>query len=145
MNGSESNPWCWQSGLILEDGTTFPVYANLSRLLEYRINDPPFDVKPEELNLNGTQLRGVSPDSDLLWQMETCSCDFDYCNYNQRIPTYVPDLFAIVLSVSLALIVSAIVGFAVYIYAKYKKLKESEEQDGKTAEDTDGSEISRNN
>ena len=129
---SESNPWCSQSDQIRENGSTFPKYKNLSRHLEYSIKAP-FDGKIDYLKMNDIAVT----DSDIIWQMETCACEFDYCNYNQKIPTDVPDWLAIVLSVSLTLIVASIVGFAVYIYIQFKKLQEAEAQNEKAGESHD--------
>ena len=58
-----------------------------------------------------------------------CSCDFDRCNYNHRIPTEVPKLFTVLISVLGAALVFGIMGFAIYIYIQYKKLPPDDSED----------------
>ena len=52
----------------------------------------------------------------VIWQTESCTCDFDLCNYNQKIPTDVPDVFAIIMGLVFGGLVLGIFAFSIYIY-----------------------------
>ena len=52
----------------------------------------------------------------VIWQTESCTCDFDLCNYNQKIPTDVPDVFTIIMGLVFGGLVLGIFAFSIYIY-----------------------------
>ena len=53
---TESSPWCHRSSLVKESAATYPAYDQLSRLLEFRIDEPFNQETVKELELEGDAL-----------------------------------------------------------------------------------------
>ena len=53
---TESSPWCHRSSLVKESAATYPVYDQLSRRLEFRIDDLFDQETVKEFELEGVAL-----------------------------------------------------------------------------------------